>query len=198
MEPTKRRVMRSIVHLSLLVTAVVLVAGSAKYRRKKALQRAPIMQNPARTGTAGRTPANLRYGTSVAMVSYAPGQGSCFHIQTRRSASLMQTMTFTLRAVNKIDQKLDTAPTVSALGVQVLRSSSRLVPYTTTVRDTVRDANGRIIATRDRNVQRIKRVHSTLARVCFPQGNVPNKDSRFLELIGRSGRSRIWAAWRLQ
>lgn len=107
-------------------------------------------------------------------------------------------MRFILRAMELADQKLADTPTVSAAEVDVLRSRSRLVPYNTTVRDTVRDSRGRIVATRSRSVQRIRREHNTVARVCFPAGKVLSKRSRFLELVGRVGRQKLWATWRLQ
>jgi hypothetical protein len=197
MQFTRGKSMRRLVHLCLLATAALLCVGSGKYYRKKALNAAPVMNNPARTGAPSPV-ASTRYGTTVTMVSYSPDRGSCFHIQTNRSRGTVQAMRFVLRAPVKADTDVPKIPALASSGVMILRATSRLVPYTTTVRDTVRDGSGKVIATRDRNVQRIKTVYSTLARVCFVGKGIPSAKSRFLEVDGSTGRARIWGVWRLR
>jgi hypothetical protein len=173
-----------------LVLATACAHGPVSANRKYAA--APRIENPL-LGRANPVPGMTSMPEAFIFTSFDPRQ-ICFDDQRSTQSPAEATATqYSLRFLLTDDADLKTAPTLKGGVVQVLNSSSTLVPVRRTVKDTIRDEHGNTIATVDREVQELETHYQTQLRVCFqnPQQAL-TADARFMVLLREVSNRGSW------
>ena len=159
------------------------------------LEKAPVIPNPASTGQIDNQMITGADGTTYRLAAWS-AQGACFDVVENLSPRESQRMGFVLQGYLTPEDKDEQVPTLKSAPPRVVSSSSRQVPVRRTVQDTTRDAEGRIIATTDRQVTDIETVFETELEVCFAQPQVITQQTQWMVLReyvdGRGGTYGVW------
>ncbi len=170
-----------IITAAALVLATACAHGPVSANRKYAA--APRIENPL-LGRASPVPGMTSMPEPFVFSSFDARQ-ICFDDTGSTQSPAEATATqYTLRFLVTDDVDLKNAPSLKGGQVQVLNSSSTLVPVRRTVKDTIRDEHGNTIATVDREVQELETRYQTQLRLCFqnPQQAL-STDARFMVLM---------------
>ncbi len=153
-----------IITAAALVLATACAHGPVSANRKYAA--APRIENPL-LGRASPVPGMTSMPEPFVFSSFDARQ-ICFDDTGSTQSPAEATATqYTLRFLVTDDVDLKNAPSLKGGQVQVLNSSSTLVPVRRTVKDTIRDEHGNTIATVDREVQELETRYQTQLRHSF-------------------------------